>query len=50
MNDFVGYTVLFLAVAIYCARKLASSNSDVADAAKKAAASKACRLIERFFK
>ena len=38
MNDFVGYTVLFLAVVIYCAKKFASSSPDVADAARKAAA------------
>ena len=50
MNDFVGYTVLFLVAAIYIGKKFASSNSDVANAAKKAAANKAIQLIGRFFK
>ena len=50
MNDFVGYTVLFLAVVIYCTKKFASSNPEVGEAAKKAAASKAIQLIGRFFK
>jgi hypothetical protein len=39
----VGYSVLFIAVVILCAKK-------VKDAVKKATAARACRLIERFFK
>ena len=50
MNDFVGYTVLFLAALIMLGRKFAGSNPDVADAAKKATANKAIQLIGRFFK
>ena len=50
MNDFVGYTILFLAVLMICAKKFATDNPEGKDAAKKAAAIKACRLIERFFK
>jgi hypothetical protein len=50
MGDFVGYTVLFLAVLMMCAKKFANSNPEVKDAAKKAAATKAIQLIARFFK
>jgi hypothetical protein len=45
-----GYTVIFLAVVIMCARKFGEANPEVKDAAKKAAASKAIQLIGRFFK
>ena len=50
MGDFVGYTVLFLAVLMMCAKKFAKDNPEVKDAAKKAAASKAIQLIGRLFK
>ena len=50
MSDFVGYTVLFLAVLIMLARKAGEANPEVGEAAKKAAASKAIQLIGRFFK
>jgi hypothetical protein len=50
MGDFLGYTVLFLAVLIMCAKKLAKDNPEVNDAAKKAAAAKALQMIGRFFK
>ena len=50
MGDFVGYSVLFLAVLMMCAKKFANSNPEVKDAAKKAAAAKALQLISRFFK
>jgi len=42
--------ILFVAVVITLAKKFASSNPNVADAAKKAAANKAIQLIGRFFK
>lgn len=50
MGDFVGYTVLFLALVIMLARKFGEAAPEVKDAAKKAAASKAIQLIGRFFK
>ncbi len=50
MSDFVGYTVLFLAVLIMCAKKFANANPEVKDTAKKAAAAKAIQLIGRLFK
>jgi hypothetical protein len=50
MNDFVGYTVLFLVVLMMCAKKLANDNPEVKDAAKKAAAAKAIQLLGRLFK
>ena len=50
MGDFVGYTVLFLAVVIMLARKFGEANPEVGNAAKKAAANKALQLIARFFK
>ena len=50
MGDFVGYTIVFLAVVVIYAKKFAKDNPEVKDAAKKAAASKAIQLIGRFFK
>jgi hypothetical protein len=50
MGDFVGYSVLFLAVLMICAKKLAKDNPEVKDAAKKAATAKALQLISRLFK
>jgi len=50
MGDFVGYTVLFLAVLIMLARKAGEANPEVKNAAKEAAAKKAIQLIGRFFK
>ena len=50
MGDFLGYTVLFLAVLIMCARKFGNANPEVTDAAKKAAAAKALQMIGRLFK
>ena len=50
MGDFVGYTVLFLAVLMICAKKFANDNPEVKDAAKKAAATKAIQLLGRLFK
>ena len=49
-GDFVGYTVLFLAAVIICAKKFAAANPEVKDAANKAAAAKAVQLIGRLFK
>jgi hypothetical protein len=42
--------ILFVAVVITLAKKFANANSEVKDAARKAAASKAIQLISRFFK
>jgi hypothetical protein len=50
MGTGFGYTVVFLAVVVICAKKFANANPEVKDAAKKAAASKAIQLIGRLFK
>ena len=46
----LAWTVIFLAVVMYCVKKFGDANPEVKDAAKKAAAAKALQRIARLFK
>ena len=50
LGTFVCWMAVGLAIAIHYGKKYGNANPDVKDAAKKAAASSAIKLIARFFK